>query len=127
MFSYLTMGANRFIQLYMYPCYFTKDQSGIYQLMSSLIVYLSIIDFGLSNTTTHYLSQAYAQHDKSRATAVCLTIGSGVGINWYYAHIGLDLKRFLVIWAVFYWELCQRYVSLFIYFICCRLNKRDLA
>ncbi len=72
-FSYLTQGANSIIQLVYVPMllyYLTKEQYGIYQLMGSLIAYLAIMDFGLANTTTRYLSQAYALKDEARAKAI---------------------------------------------------------
>ena len=71
--SYLNTGASSIIALVYIPLllhYLTKDQYGIYQLMGSLIAYLSVMDFGLANTTTRYLSQAYAQHNQSRARAI---------------------------------------------------------
>lgn len=73
MLSYLSIGANSLIQLAYVPMllyYLTKDQYGLYQLMGSLIAYLAIMDFGLANTTTRYLSQAYAQKDAPRAQAI---------------------------------------------------------
>ncbi len=74
--SYLSMGANSLIALVYVPMllhYLTKDQYGIYQLMGSLIAYLSIMDFGLANTTTRYLSRAYAKHDKTLADQIIST------------------------------------------------------
>ena len=74
--SYLSTGANSIIQLVYVPMllyYLTKDQYGIYQLMGSLIAYLSIMDFGLANTTTRYLSQAYAGGNKNRAQQIINT------------------------------------------------------
>lgn len=71
--SYISTAANSIIMLLYVPMllyYLTKDQYGIYQLMGSLIAYLSVMDFGLSNTTTRYLSQAYADNDETRATKV---------------------------------------------------------
>lgn len=74
--SYLSMGINSLIQLIYVPMllyYLTKEQYGIYQLMGSLIAYLSIMDFGLSNTTTRYLSQAYALKDELGAKRIIST------------------------------------------------------
>ncbi len=74
--SYLTQGANSIIQLVYVPMllyYLTKEQYGIYQLMGSFIAYLAIMDFGLANTTTRYLSQAYARKDNARAQAIIST------------------------------------------------------
>ncbi len=67
--SYLGMGANSLIQIVYVPMllyYLTKSQYGIYQLMGSLIAYLSIMDFGLANTTVRYLSQSLARKDKAQ-------------------------------------------------------------
>ncbi len=74
--SYLSIGINSLVALIYVPMllhYLTKDQYGIYQLMGSLIAYLSIMDFGLSNTTIRYLSQAYAKKDDSLADNVIST------------------------------------------------------
>lgn len=71
--SYLSMGINSLIQLIYVPMllyYLTKDQYGIYQLMGSLIAYLSVMDFGLANTTTRYLSQAYSKQDNASAKCI---------------------------------------------------------
>ena len=66
-FSYLSTGANVLIGLIYIPLllhFLTKQQYGLYQLMGSLIAYLSIMDFGLSNTTTRYFTQALTLKDK---------------------------------------------------------------
>lgn len=97
-FSYLTMGANSIIQLVYVPMllyYLTKDQYGIYQLMGSLIAYLSIMDFGLANTTTRYLSQAYAKQDKKRARDIICTSHS----------LYLSIAVFLVILGILFYFL----------------------
>ncbi len=77
--SYLSVGASSIIQLLYVPMllhYLTKDQYGIYQLMGSMVAYLAIMDFGLSNTTTRYLSQAYAAQDEKRANDIIHTSGA---------------------------------------------------
>ena len=74
--SYINVGLNSIIQLVYVPmllCYLTKGQYGIYQLMGSLVAYLSIMDFGLANTTTRYLSQAYAVQDSTKAHKIVAT------------------------------------------------------
>ena len=74
--SYANMGLNAVIQLIYVPMllyYLTKDQYGIYQLMGSMVAYLGIMDFGLANTTTRYLSQAYATHDNKRIHQIIST------------------------------------------------------
>ncbi len=40
------------------------------------------------------LAKRYGEMGCAIATAICLTLGSGLAINWYYAKIGLDLKKF---------------------------------
>ena len=94
--SYLSMGAHSLIQLVYVPMllyYLTKEQYGIYQLMGSLIAYLSIMDFGLSNTTTRYLSQAYARNDAEQAQNIINTSDT------IYGSISLLL---LVVGGIFY-------------------------
>ena len=74
--SYTSMGLNSIIALLYLPMllhYLTKEQYGIYQLMGSIIAYLSIMDFGLANTTTRYLAQAYATKDMVRANKIIST------------------------------------------------------
>lgn len=71
--SYISMGANSIIMLLYVPMllyYLTKEQYGIYQLMGSLIAYLSIMDLGLANTTTRYLSKAYSGKDENNANKI---------------------------------------------------------
>ena len=94
--SYLSIGINSLVALIYVPMllhYLTKDQYGIYQLMGSLIAYLSIMDFGLSNTTTRYLSQAYAVHDESRATNI---------INTSHALYSLIAVIIVILGGIFY-------------------------
>ncbi len=74
--SYLATGIHSVIQLVYVPLllyYLSKEQYGIYQLMGSLIAYLAIMDFGLANTTTRYLSQAYAVNDEISAKRIIST------------------------------------------------------
>lgn len=42
------------------------------------------------------LAKHYGEIGCAVATAICLMLGSGLAINWYYAHIGLDLKNFFI-------------------------------
>ena len=101
--SYVAMGAGSLIQLVYVPMllyYLTKDQYGIYQLMGSLIAYLAIMDFGLANTTTRYLSQAYATQDKRGAQAI---------INTSYS-LYLIIAAFLIILgSIFYFFITPIY------------------
>ncbi|MFC3884672.1 lipopolysaccharide biosynthesis protein [Bacillus songklensis] len=41
-----------------------KDEYGLYQIMGSILVYLSLFDFGLSNTVTRYYSKYLALKDE---------------------------------------------------------------
>lgn len=94
--SYISVGINSVVALVYVPMllyYLTREQYGIYQLMGSLIAYLSVMDFGLSNTTTRYLSQAYAQQDDTRVRHI---IGSS------YALYLLITGILLLLGAVFY-------------------------
>ncbi len=94
--SYIGMGAQSLVALVYVPLvlhFLTKDQYGVYQLMGSLIMYLSIMDFGLSATTTRYLSQAYAVEDRPRAAKIIATSGA------LYAAMALIL---LILGGIFY-------------------------
>lgn len=71
--SYLSTATNALVQLIYVPLllfFLTKQQYGLYQLMGSMIAYLSIMDFGLSNTTTRYLAQALATQDVQRQNRI---------------------------------------------------------
>lgn len=64
--SYAIMGTQSLIALIYVPMllhYLTQTQYGIYQLMGSVIAYLSIMEFGLANTTTRYVSRCLATKD----------------------------------------------------------------
>ena len=64
--SYFNTGLNSIIMLLYVPMllhYLTKAQYGVYQLMGSLIAMLSLMDFGLGNSVTRFLSQAKARKD----------------------------------------------------------------
>lgn len=53
--------------------FLTKEQYGIYQLVGSIVAYLSIMDFGLANTTTRYLSQAMSLGDTKKYQEIIST------------------------------------------------------
>ena len=64
--SYANTGLNSIMMLLYVPMllhYLTKSQYGVYQLMGSFIAMLSLMDFGLSNSVTRFLSQARARAD----------------------------------------------------------------
>lgn len=64
--SYISMGANALVGLIYVPLllsFLTKEQYGLYQLVGSMIAYVAIMDFGLSNTTVRYYARLRAQKD----------------------------------------------------------------
>ena len=74
--SYLSILANSIVMLIYIPMllhFLTKGQYGIYQLMGSIVAYLSIMDFGLAGTTTRYLSQAMAIGDTKKSNDIIST------------------------------------------------------
>ena len=92
--SYLSTAINAVVQLIYVPLllfFLTKQQYGLYQLMGSMIAYLAIMDFGLSNTTTRYLAQALIVKDSNRQTTI---ISSSIKI---YSWISIVLVLFGVI------------------------------
>lgn len=60
-----------FIPMLLY--YLTQSQYGVYQLMGSIIMGLSIMDFGLSNTTTRYVARTLALKDDKQLYHVIAT------------------------------------------------------
>ncbi len=89
--SYLSTATNAIVQLIYVPLlllFLTKQQYGLYQLMGSMIAYLSIMDFGLSNTTTRYLARALVLKDSEQQTKV---ISSSIKI---YSWISIVLVLF---------------------------------
>lgn len=64
--SYISMGLNAiigFVYIPMLLMFLTKEQYGLYQLVGSMVAYLTIMDFGLANTTVRYYSQLLAKRD----------------------------------------------------------------
>lgn len=65
--SYVSMGINSVIGFIYIPIllmFLSKEQYGLYQLVASMIGYLMIMDFGLSNTITRYYSQYMVKNDE---------------------------------------------------------------
>lgn len=65
--SYISMGLNIIIGLLYVPFllrYLSVGEYGIYQMIGSLIAYLGIMDFGLSDTITRFYSQKIALNDE---------------------------------------------------------------
>ncbi len=74
--SYISTITQSIVMLVYIPMllhFLTKEQYGIYQLMGSIVAYLSIMDFGLAGTTTRYLSQAIAKGDTKKSQDVIST------------------------------------------------------
>ncbi len=64
--SYISMGLNAvigFIYIPLLLAFLSKEQYGLYQLVGSMIAYLTIMDFGLANTTIRYYSRLLAAKD----------------------------------------------------------------
>ncbi|MCL4417955.1 MAG: oligosaccharide flippase family protein [Actinobacteria bacterium] len=65
--SYAFTGTNMLVGFIYIPLlihFLGKDEYGLYQLMGSFIVYLSLFDFGLSSTITRYYSRYIALNDE---------------------------------------------------------------
>jgi O-antigen/teichoic acid export membrane protein len=65
--SYILTGTNALVGFIYIPLlifYLGKEEYGLYQLMGSFLVYLSLFDFGLSNTVTRYYSKYIALKDE---------------------------------------------------------------
>ncbi|WP_077706059.1 oligosaccharide flippase family protein [Virgibacillus dokdonensis] len=73
-----------------------KDEYGLYQLMGSVLVYLGLFDFGLSNTVTRYYSKYLALNDEEKKENL-LAISAVI-----YATITFFL---LIVGVVFYFYL----------------------
>lgn len=111
--SYASMMINIAIGLISVPLmnhYMGASEYGLYELMGSLISYMSVMDFGLSATTTRYYSKAMAvgkEKDKQNIlaisaiiygfiTVITIVVGWGLyhGIDWIY-HGSLTAQELL--------------------------------
>ena len=64
--SYISMGLHAiigFVYIPMLLMFLSKEQYGLYQLVGSMVAYLTIMDFGLANTTIRYYSQLLTKKD----------------------------------------------------------------
>lgn len=64
--SYLSTGLHtiiNFIYIPMLLMFLSKEQYGLYQLVGSMVAYLTVMDFGFANTTIRYYSQLLAKKD----------------------------------------------------------------
>lgn len=59
-----TNAAIGFLYIPLLIYYLGKNEYGLYQLMGSILVYLGLFDFGLSNTVTRFYSKYIALNDK---------------------------------------------------------------
>ena len=78
--TYISMLLNSAIMLVYVPMllhFFTKAEYGLYQLVASMIAYLSVMDFGLSSTITRYYAGAMATEDADKKKRI---ISSGLFI-----------------------------------------------
>lgn len=84
--SYVNMALHILIGLVYVPLllhYLTVEEYGLYQLIGSLVAYLSVMDFGLSGTITRYYSQRLALGDKKgqeNVLAIAMVIYLGIGV-----------------------------------------------
>lgn len=84
--SYVNMALHILIGLVYVPLllhYLSVDEYGLYQLIGSLVAYLSVMDFGLSGTITRYYSQRLALNDEKgqeNVLAIAMTIYLGIGV-----------------------------------------------
>lgn len=99
--SYLTMGINGLIGLLYVPmllAFLSQQQYGLYQLVGSMIAYIAIMDFGLSNTTIRYYSRFLAQQDREKQEnllATMLRIYGGISVLIYWSVRGFGKYLFL--------------------------------
>lgn len=84
--SYVNMALHILIGLIYVPLllhYISIEEYGLYQLIGSLVAYLSVIDFGLSGTITRFYSQRLALDDKKgqeNVLAIAMIIYLGLGV-----------------------------------------------
>ncbi len=74
--SYITTLTQSIVMLIYIPMllhFLSKEEYGIYQLIGSIVAYLSIMDFGLAGTTTRYLSQSIAIGDTKNSQEIIST------------------------------------------------------
>ena len=91
--SYINMGARMAVNFLYIPIiikYISKEQYGLYEMMWALVNFLSLIDFGFSNTATRFFSSALASGNNERiketvknsysiyTVIICSTIAAGV-------------------------------------------------
>lgn len=76
--------------------YLGKEQFGLWMVVSSLVVWLQIIDFGIGNGLTNALSEAYGNDDRTSATAYINTaIVTHVGVSTLLLPFFFSLSHYL--------------------------------
>jgi len=66
--SYVSTGLNALVGFVYIPlllAFLSKEQYGLYQLVGSMVAYLTVMDFGLANTTVRYYSRMLEAQDKT--------------------------------------------------------------
>ena len=98
--SYVNMGLNAligFIYIPMLLAFLTKEQYGLYQLVGSMIAYITIMDFGLANTTVRYYSRYRAQNDvKKQENLLATMLRLYLGISGAIIAVGIILLYVLL-------------------------------
>lgn len=98
--SYISMGLNALIGFVYIPlllAFLSKEQYGLYQLVGSMIAYLTIMDFGLANTTVRYYSRLRAAKDKQGQENLLATmLRLYGGISFFILIIGFLLLHILL-------------------------------
>lgn len=93
--SYSSMLINILIGLVTVPlmnAFMGKSEYGLYELMGSLIAYMSVMDFGLSATITRYYSRSMALNDekgKENILAISSIIYAFIAILTVFVGLGL--------------------------------------
>lgn len=91
--SYVLTGINSLVGFIYIPLliYFLgQDEFGLYQLMGSFLVYLSLFDFGLSNTVTRYYSKYSALKDeKGKENLLALSMIIYLVLTFFLVIIGI--------------------------------------
>ncbi len=93
--SYVSMGItilSNFIYIPILLHFVSQEEYGVYQIMGSMIAYLSVMDFGLSNTIIRYYSRCLVQKDekgKENVLAISSIIYGGIAIIAIIVCIGV--------------------------------------
>jgi O-antigen/teichoic acid export membrane protein len=97
--SYALTGINilvGFIYIPLLIYFLGQDEYGLYQLIGSFLVYLSLFDFGLSNTVTRYYSKFIALKDeKGKENLLFLSTVIYVVLTLMLVIVGLALYFYL--------------------------------